>query len=151
MTNSDAKTNGVAKREGPTAMTDEMRDAAMAEILGDVHGLHTSVKDLVAIVRDSDERISGRIVELRQVASDFAAAREAAIAQLATHASETAHRRFTDSMGDLLTRVDMSLVGIERLVLNGRDRRLFDLVAAAFMSGGITAVVALVGVWLMVH
>ncbi len=130
-------------------MSAEMRDAAMAEILGDVHALHTSMKDLAAIVRDSDERISGRIVDLRQVAADFSHARDAALAQLATQASETAQRRFTDSMGDMMKRVDVALVAIERLVQDRPGRRLFDMAVVAFMAGGITAAAAIVGVWLL--
>jgi len=130
-------------------MSAEMRDAAMAEVLGDVYLLHKSMKELVAIVRDSDERISGRIVELRQVAADFANSRDAALAHLATQASETAQRRFTDSMGDMLKQVGGSLVAIERLVQDRLGRRLFDMAAVALMTGGITAAVALVGVWMI--
>jgi len=139
----DSGTAAATRRE---PMSAEMRDAAMAEVLGDVYLLHKSMKELVAIVRDSDERISGRIVELRQVAADFANSRDAALAHLATQASETAQRRFTDSMGDMLKRVDVSLVAIERLVQDRPGRRLFDMAAVALMTGGITAAAALLGV-----
>ena len=131
------------------SLSDEQKDALIGELLGDVQKLHKSMKDLVAIVRDSDERISGRIVELRQVAGDFANSRDAALAHLATQASETAQRRFTDSMGDMLKRVDVALVAIERLVQDRHGRRLFDMAAVALMTGGITAAVALVGVWMI--
>ena len=133
----------------PHSLSDEQKDALIFEMLGDVQVLHTSMKDLVAIVRDSDERISGRIVELRQVAADFANSRDAALAHLATQASETAQRRFTDSMGDMLKRVDVSLVAIERLVQDRPGRRLFDMAAVALMTGGITAAAALFGVWMI--
>jgi len=141
--------SGAAAATRREPMSAEMRDAAMAEVLGDVYLLHKSMKELVAIVRDSDERISGRIVELRQVAADFANSRDAALAHLATQASETAQRRFTDSMGDMLKQVGGSLVAIERLVQDRLGRRLFDMAAVALMTGGITAAVALVGVWMI--
>jgi hypothetical protein len=73
------------------------------------------------------------------------------LAHLATQASETAQRRFTDSMGDMLKRVEVALVAIERLVQNRSDRRLFDMAAVALMTGGITAAAALVGAWMFVR
>ena len=144
MAGTEPQENGRAR-----SLSDEQKDALIGELLGDVQKLHKSMKDLVAIVRDSDERISGRIVELRQVAGDFANSRDAALAHLATQASETAQRRFTDSMGDMLKRVDVSLVAIERLVQDLPGRRLFDMAAVALMTGGITAAVALFGVWVI--
>jgi hypothetical protein len=144
MSGTDTQENGRAR-----SLSDEQKDALIGELLGDVQKLHKSMKDLVAIVRDSDERISGRIVELRQVAGDFANSRDAALAHLATQASETAQHRFTDSMGDMLKRVDVSLVAIERLVPDRPARRLFDLAAVALMTGGITAAAALFGVWMI--
>ena len=144
MAGTEPQENGRAR-----SLSDEQKDALIGELLGDVQKLHKSMKDLVAIVRDSDERISGRIVELRQVAGDFANSRDAALAHLATQASETAQRRFTDSMGDMLKRVEVSLVAIERLVQDRLGRRLFDMAAVALMTGGITAAVALVGVWMI--
>jgi len=70
------------------------------------------------------------------------------LAHLATQASETAQRRFSDSMGDMLKQVDGSLVAIERLVQDRLGRRLFDMAAVALMTGGITAAAALFGVWM---
>jgi len=133
------------------SLSDEQKDALIGEMLGDVQLLHKSMKDLVLIVRDSDERLSGRIVELREVSADFARSRDAALAHLATQASETAQRRFTDSMGGMLQRVDGSLVAIERLVYHQSDRRLLYLAGVAILAGISAAAAAVCGVWLVGH
>ena len=133
------------------SLSDEQKDALIGEMLGDVQLLHKSMKDLVLIVRDSDERLSGRIVELREVSADFARSRDAALAHLATQASETAQRRFTDSMGGMLQQVSVSLVAIERLVHNRSDQHLFYLAGVAILAGISAAAAAVCGVWLVGH
>jgi methylphosphotriester-DNA--protein-cysteine methyltransferase len=137
--------------KSPGPMSAEMRDAAIAEVLGDVHELHKSVKDLVNIIRDADERTSASVIDLLKVSSDFAHAREAAFAEIAVHARTKAQQAFIEAMGDRLTRLDHVVHEVPRTIGLLAQRRFSELVAVSVATGFVTCVSTLVGVWLMTH
>ncbi|CAE6847205.1 hypothetical protein R75461_07301 [Paraburkholderia nemoris] len=139
-------------REKPgVAASAELRDAAIAEIMGDVANLHRSVRDLVAITEDADRRISARVIELRKVAADLASAREAAFAQISVLASEQAQRAFREAMGDLLARMSGTLEKIGHGLNAHAGRQFADRAAVAIVTAAITSVLTLGGTWLLLH
>lgn len=132
-------------------LSSHVRDEVMAEILGDVHTLHKSVSDLAAIIRTSDERLSGRIVDLLKASSDFANAREGAIAELSAQASIATQKRITETLGGLLTKVDVTLASIGGSARESNSRRLIEMCVVALASAALTGAATLVGVWTLIH
>jgi len=134
-----------------TALSQQQKDALLGEILGDVLKLHKSVKDLSDIVRDADERISARLVELRKVSAEFANAREAAFAQIGLQARNQAQQAFVETMGARLSQLDSVVQAVPRTIGLLAHRRFSELVAVSIATSLVASISTLVGVWLMVH
>ena len=134
-----------------TALSQQQKDALLGEILGDVLKLYKSVKDLSEIVRDADERISARLVELRKVSAEFANAREAAFAQIGLQARNQAQQAFVETMGARLSQLDSVVQAVPRTIGLLAHRRFSELVAVSIATSLVASISTLVGVWLMVH
>ena len=129
----------------------ELRDAALAEIMGDVAALHQSVRDLAAIEADIDTRITARVVELRALCTDLAAARETVFGQITAHATKQAQKSFREAMGELLGKVERTLQGVDRGLTAHAGRQFVDRMAVAIMTATFTAIAVLCGVWVMLR
>jgi hypothetical protein len=137
--------------ERPAPMSEEMRDAVLAEVLGDVRSLHQCAKDLLAITTETDERITARVVELRALASDLAHARETLLAEIALQASDQAQRRLETGLGKRIEDLKGAFDARGPSSQPSEARRYVDLVAVAIVSGFITGLITLGGAWLIVH
>ena len=132
-------------------MSAEMRDAAIAEVLGDVHMMHNSVKDLARIVVDTDERITARVVELRVVSREFAAQREAAFAAISVRARETSQLAFKEELSVSLSQFESRFSDLPNALDAAASRRFGELVMVGLASGALSCLGSLLGFWMMVH
>ena len=132
-------------------LSDAQKDALLGEILGDVMKVHASVRDLARIVTDTDERITARVVELREVSRDFAAQREAAFAAISVRSREMSQLAFKEELGVSLVRLETLLSEVPHVVHAATSRRSSELVVVGLASGALSCLGSLVGFWLMVH
>jgi hypothetical protein len=146
-----ADPSAAGESKTPTTLSQEQKDALIGELLGDVLTLHKSVKDLTSIVRDCDQRLTTRVVELRAISSELAHARETAFAQIGLQARKQAQEAFRDSMGGLLGKVETTLQDVSRTVAVLSQRRFLDLVVVSVATGAVTMLGTHAGVWLMAH
>lgn len=135
----------------PRTLSEDQKDALIAEMLGDVVNLHRSVKDLVAITDDADRRITARVSEIRSLVANLSGMREALLAELAARAGAEAQRVLRESLGDLQGRI---AAGVSRLELQpalDMRRQWTDRAAVAIVTAAITSVVTLAGVAVLLH
>lgn len=132
-------------------MSAEMRDAAIAELLGDVHEVHKSVRDLVLITRDTDERISARLVELRAISKELDAQKEAAFAAISIRARDQSQQAFRSEMADMIRKLDSGLEANARGQAETTRRRIVDLFTVAISTGVFLSATSLFAAWLIFH
>ena len=133
------------------SLSDAQKEALLGEILGDVVKLHASVRDLSKIVTDTDERITARVIELREVSREFAAQREAAFAAISVRSREMSQQAFKEELGVSLSQFESRFSELPNALNAAASRRFGELVMVGLASGALSCLGSLVGFWMMVH
>jgi len=133
------------------SLSDAQKEALLGEILGDVVKLHASVRDLSKIVTDTDERITARVIELREVSREFAAQREAAFAAISVRSREMSQQAFKEELGVEFRRFESRFSDLPNALDAAASRRFGELVMVGLASGALSCLGSLLGFWMMVH
>jgi hypothetical protein len=133
------------------SLSEEQKEALLGEILGDVVKLHGSVQDLSKIVIDTDERITARVVELREVSRDFAGQREAAFAAISVRSREVSQQAFKEDLGSSVRQLERLLSDVPNVLHTATSKRLGELMMVGLASAALSCLGSLVGFWMMVH
>jgi hypothetical protein len=133
------------------SLTQEQKDALIAEMLGDVANLHRSVKDLVVVTDDADRRITARVSEIRTLVADLVGMREALLAELVMRSSAEAQRVLRENVGGLHKRVEDAMRHLEQQPDRDARRQWTDRTAIAIVTAAIASVLTLTGSWLLSH
>lgn len=146
-----AAISGQSGGPSPRLLSDDHKDALIAEVLGDVLSLHQSVKDLVAITNDADKRITSRVSELRALVADLAGMREALLAELAVRSGDEAKRALRDSFVAIDQRLVDAVRQVDRRPMLGARRQWADRAAVAIMTAAISSCTTLGGIAVLLH
>ncbi|MGY2492841.1 hypothetical protein [Cupriavidus sp. CP313] len=122
----------------------------MAEILGDVHGLHKSVKDALAIWSDADTKVAGAVQDMRRWSVELASTREQLMANLALQATAQSRAAFREESADLSAQI-ASLVRQREDAPPKDSRQIAVLAAVALATALVSVLTTLAGIWVMLH
>lgn len=89
--------------KGTGAAAEELRAAALAELLGQINAVQRSQKALVDLQEDLDKRLTGSISALRKEikrTQELLAARDTLVGEMAVRAAEQSRREFLRAAAD---------------------------------------------------
>lgn len=102
-TTSAVATAAAAGTKRSPEAAEELRMAALGEILGDLHATQQSQRDLIELQRDLDQRLTASVTGLREEirqAGELVRMRETIVGDLALRASQLARREFIEAVRD---------------------------------------------------
>lgn len=148
------------ERVGAVHATEELREAVLAELMGEqlaivqeVAGLAHAQRDVVALMDAVDRRLTGTLQQMRAenaLLADLVGKSELAFkGELALKAAEHARREFSQAMGGALDALSPHLARLEKS--QGRSRQLRAAEVITLVLATVAVTLATVGfvAWLM--